>query len=104
MGIQPIFLLSISRTGSTLIQRIVGAHEGVATVSEPWLLLPHAYTLRPAGIDAEYVHPLLVAAIEDFSAELPRGREDYLEEMRDFALRLYAKAAGDAATHFLDKT
>jgi hypothetical protein len=104
MGIQPIFLFSISRTGSTLIQRIVGAHEGVATVSEPWLLLPHAYTLRPGGVDAEYVHPLLVTAIEDFSAELPRGHEDYLEEMREFTLRLYAKAAGDGATHFLDKT
>jgi hypothetical protein len=104
MGIQPIFLFSISRTGSTLIQRIVGAHEGIATVSEPWLLLPHAYTLRPAGVDAEYVHPLLVTAIEDFCAELPGGREDYLEEMRDFALRLYRKAASEGATHFLDKT
>jgi hypothetical protein len=87
-----------------LIQRILGAHTGVATVSEPWLLLPHAYTLRDRGIDAEYVHPLLVDAIEDFCAELPGGREEYIDEMRAFALRLYEQAAGEGATHFLDKT
>jgi hypothetical protein len=104
MGIQPIFLFSISRSGSTLVQRILGAHEGIATVSEPWLLLPHAYSLRERGVDAEYVQPLLAAAIEDFCAELPGGRERYLEEVRGFALRLYEQAAGEDATHFLDKT
>ncbi|HEY0390950.1 MAG TPA: sulfotransferase [Solirubrobacterales bacterium] len=104
MSIQPIFLFSISRSGSTLVQRIIGAHEGVATTSEPWLLLPQAYTLRPRGVDAEYVHPLLVTAIEDFCEELPGGRDDYLDEMRKFISSLYEKAAGEGATHFLDKT
>lgn len=104
MGIQPIFLFSISRSGSTLVQRILGAHEGVATASEPWLLLPQAYTLRPRGVDAEYVHPLLVTAIEDFCEGLPGGRDDYLDELRRFTLRLYEKAAGDGAAYFLDKT
>ncbi len=104
MGIEPIFLLSISRTGSTLIQRILGAHTGVATVSEPWLLLPQAYALRGSGVDAEYVQPLMAMAIEDFCAELPGGRGEYLDEVRAFALRLYGQAAGEGATHFLDKT
>jgi hypothetical protein len=104
MALQPIFLFSISRSGSTLIQRIIAAHEGVATTSEPWLLLPYAYTLRPRGVDAEYVHPLMVAAIEDFCAELPGGSEDYLAELRRLALDLYEGAAGSGATHFLDKS
>ena len=104
MALQPIFLFSISRSGSTLIQRIIAAHDGVATTSEPWLLLPYAYTLRPQGVDAEYVHPLMVAAIEDFCKELPRGEEDYLAELRRFSLDLYEKAAGEGATHFLDKS
>jgi hypothetical protein len=103
-AVRPIFLFSISRSGSTLIQRIIATHEGVATVSEPWLLLPHAYTLRRQGVDAEYVHSLLVTAIEDFCKELPGGSEDYLAELRQFALRLYEKAAGDGATYFLDKS
>jgi Sulfotransferase family len=82
MSIRPIFLFSISRSGSTLVQRIIAAHDGVATASEPWLLLPHAYTLRPQGIDAEYVHPLLVTAIEDFAQSLPKGGDDYVDELR----------------------
>jgi hypothetical protein len=104
MAIKPIFLFSISRAGSTLVQRIIAAHDGIATASEPWLLLPHAYTLRPQGVDAEYVHPLLVTAIEDFAATLPEGGDDYVEELRRFALRLYEKAAGPEDAYFLDKS
>lgn len=102
-NVRPIFLFSISRSGSTLVQRILASHKEIATVSEPWLLLPHAYTLRPRGVDAEYMHPLLVTAIEDFCEQLPGGREDYREQMRRFALELYERAAG-GAPYFLDKS
>jgi Sulfotransferase family len=104
VAIRPIFVFSITRSGSTLVQRVIAAHEGVATVSEPWLLLPYLYTLRREGIDAEYTHPLLVTAIEDFCKELPAGSEDYRHELRDFVLRLYEKAAGPGARYFLDKS
>jgi hypothetical protein len=104
MSIQPIFIFSTSRSGSTLVQRIIAAHEGVATVSEPWLLLPHLYALKKDGIIAEYVHPLMVTAIEDFCETLPDGQEDYRHELREHILRLYRKAAGDDARYFLDKS
>ena len=104
MGIAPIFLFSISRSGSTLVQRILAAHDGVATVSEPWLLLPLVYSLRRDGVLAEYVHPLMVDAIEDFYGEFPLGREDYLLQAREFAGQLYEKAAGDGARYFVDKS
>jgi hypothetical protein len=104
MAIRPIFIFSISRSGSTLVQRVIGAHEGVATVSEPWLLLPQLFAFRPRGIQAEYVHPLMVSALEEFCTHLPDGVDDYYGELHDFVLRLYHKAAGGDATHFLDKT
>jgi Sulfotransferase family len=105
MAIQPIFIFSVSRSGSTLLQRIVAAHPGVATVSEPWLLLPYAYAMRSRGIDAEYPHAKMVSAIEDFCEELPRKRQDYRDELRRCALSLYEKAAGDSnARYFLDKS
>ena len=44
----------------------------------------------------------MVQAVEDFCREL--GIDDYFEEMRTFALRLYAKATNGAARYFLDKT
>lgn len=104
MTIRPIFVFSITRSGSTLVQRIIAAHKGVATASEPWLLLPYLYTLRSSGIVAEYTHRLMVAAIEDFCKELPRGVDDYRSEMHDLVVRLYERAADQEATHFLDKT
>jgi Sulfotransferase family len=104
MAIQPIFIFSVSRSGSTLVQRVIASHPGVATVSEPWLLLPYLYPLRPFGVSAEYQHKSLVKAIEDFCATLPAEGDDYREELRDFVLRLYAKAAGDDARYFVDKS
>jgi hypothetical protein len=104
VSVQPIFIFSASRSGSTLVQRIVAAHEGVSTAPEPWILLPHAYALRDRGVDAEYFQHLLATAIEDFWARLPDGEADYLEAMREFALGLYARAAEEGATHFVDKS
>jgi hypothetical protein len=104
MAIQPIFIFSVSRSGSTLVQRVIAAHNDVATVSEPWILLPYLYTLRSRGVTAEYEHELMVTAIEDFCRELPAEEEDYRAELRNFVLRLYEKAAGREARYFLDKS
>jgi hypothetical protein len=53
MAINPIFIFSVSRSGSTLVQRVIAAHNGVATVSEPWILLPYLYTSRSRGVTTE---------------------------------------------------
>jgi hypothetical protein len=104
MAIRPIFIFSITRSGSTLLQRVIAAHEGVATVSEPWVLLPYLYTLRERGVVAEYTHPLMARAVDDFCRQLPGGVDDYRREIRTMVLRLYEKAAGDGARFFLDKS
>lgn len=103
MGVQPIFVFSLPRAGSTLVQRVIGTHPDVHTVSEPWLLLPLVYSLRTRGARAEYWHESSAEAIADFCKQLPRGQDDYDDALRDFALRLYGEAAGDAR-YFLDKT
>jgi hypothetical protein len=100
----PLFLLSLPRSGSTLAQRILAAHGAIATVSEPWILLPYLYTLRERGIYAEYNHRALARAVEDFCEVLPGGRDDYVAEIRELALRLYGKASPAGARYFLDKT
>ncbi len=102
--IAPIFLFSLPRSGSTLAQRILGTCKNVATVTEPWLLLPYIYTLKEDGCYAEYDHENVVSAINDFIKVLPNSKADYIAEMREFVLRLYAKASGEGARYFLDKT
>ncbi len=102
--IRPIFVLSLPRSGSTLVQRVLATHPQISTAAEPWLLLPHGYALRERGMAAEYTQPIAARAIREFVAELPEGEDDYWSALRGFALELYTKAAEPDATHFLDKT
>jgi hypothetical protein len=104
MTIRPLFLLSLPRSGSTLVQRVMGAHPDIATAAEPWVLLPHAYATRATGVYAEYGHALAARAIQEFAEGLPGGQETYRHELRAFMLRLYEHAGGGTGVYFLDKT
>lgn len=103
-AITPVFLFSLPRSGSTLTQRVLATHSEIETASEPWVLLPFLFTRRREGVYAAYGHKLAVDAIEDFCAGLPDGEAGYREELREFALRLYARRAGAGKRYFLDKT
>lgn len=102
--ITPIFLFSLPRSGSTLLQRILVGNKIISSVSEPWLLLPYFYTLKKSGIYSEYANRHLVTAIQDLCDEMPEGIKDYRSEIRKFTLNVYQKIAGEDKTYFLDKT
>lgn len=102
--IRPVFLFSAPRSGSTLVQRVLAAHEGVATTAEPWLLLPLLAIQRANLPDTGHWQRLSALAIAEFAGHLPDGRADVDAALRQAALRLYRQAAGPQATHFLDKT
>ena len=104
MSQRPLFLLSLPRSGSTLVQRVLAAHEEISTAPETWLLLPQIYALRERGAFAEYSQTSGACAIREFAERLPNGRADYDEELRRFVLALYAKASRGKGTYFLDKT
>ncbi|HXY71105.1 MAG TPA: sulfotransferase [Actinomycetota bacterium] len=99
----PLFLLSLPRSGSTLLQRVLATHPEVGTVPEPWLLLPQLYARRGAGVYAEYGYGPSSRAIDAFADGLPGGSDAYDRELREFVLHLYRLAAG-GAPYFLDKT
>lgn len=100
---KPVFLLSLPRSGSTLLQRVLASHSRIATAAEPWLLLPLIYPLRSAGVAAIYEHQRLFEAVEDFCGRLPNRRSDYLGAVAEMVTGLYAKIGTDA-DYFLDKT
>jgi len=79
-------------------------HSKIDSVSEPWILLPHVYTLKSDGIFAEYSHATCYMAIQDFIDNLPNKERDYLDAMRSFFLSLYEKVCDPNAEYFLDKT
>jgi hypothetical protein len=113
MSVRPIFIFSAPRSGSTLLQRVLAAHSRITTASEPWLLLAPISPLYD-GLPAPGARdPLIHEALEDFIGELPGGRADYRRAVREFALALYARAAGadgpdgragTDAVYFVDKT
>jgi Sulfotransferase family len=83
---------------------MLAAHPLITSSAEPWVLLPFLYTLRRDGVQAEYGHSTAVQAIDEFCRfHLDGGRARYLEEGREFFLRLYTQAAA-GRPYFLDKT
>lgn len=100
----PIFLLSLPRSGSTLLQRLIATHPEVATASEPWLLLPLLAGFREGDVFATYRQRYLVEAFEDFLGALPEGESAYREAVRAFASTLYERACLQGESYFLDKT
>jgi hypothetical protein len=102
--ITPVFLLSVPRSGSTLVQRVLGAHDGVATAAEPWVLLPTLLPLRDPMPLAPGWYQTMAGAVRDFVAELPDRTHSYREALRSFAERLYADAAPAGTRFFLDKS
>jgi hypothetical protein len=93
-----VFLFSLPRSGSTLLQRILATHPDIATAPEPWIVLPAVYAHRPAGVYAEYGHWAMATAVDEFCGGL-----DAASPVRDLLLDAYARARGDAR-YFLDKT
>ncbi|MEO0812437.1 MAG: sulfotransferase, partial [Myxococcota bacterium] len=100
------FILCTPRSGSTLLQRMLGAHSQVYTHPEPHLLTPLYHLGYYANVDAApYDHINAAAALRELTEELPRGEEDYLDALRAYARTLYDRIREPSgAPIFLDKT
>lgn len=101
---KPLFIFSLPRSGSTLLQRILSISQSISTASEPWILLPCIYALKTDGVYSEYWHKQSVRAIRDFYEGFPNGRYDYSDELHKFIINLYKKRSNPDSVYFLDKT
>lgn len=104
MTITPVFLFSLPRSGSTLLQRLLATHPAVHTASEPWFLLPLLFSLKDDGVRAVYGHRWLRVAVDDLIGVLPHGRADYLDALAGCARELYARTSPPGTRYFVDKT
>lgn len=104
-GANLAFLISPPRSGSTLLQRILGAHPDIHTLPEPWIMLNACHGLRDAGIEADYEPALAARAVGGFLDEIGGGAETYYRAVRAMTDQLYAAALhASGARIFLDKT
>ena len=105
--VTPVFLLSLPRSGSTMLQRELARHPEIATVSEPWFMLGLVQPTAGMQVAADYDHHSLRVAFEDLIARLPGGEADWSAAARAAAQLLYDRLAGSDggdARFFLDKT
>lgn len=104
---QLLFVVSPPRAGSTLLQRMLGAHSQVFTHPEPHLITPLAFLGYHDTVDAApYDHVNAAEAIRSYVDALPNGEADYLDALRAYADTMYGRmlATAPGKTRFLDKT
>jgi len=103
---QLVFVISAPRSGSTLLQRMLGSHSEVFTHPEPHMITPMAHLGLYGQVDrAPYDHINAAEAMRSFVEGLPRGEEDYLDALRAYSDTLYARMlATSGRSRFLDKT
>ena len=99
----PLYILSLPRSGSTLLQKVLALHPEIETASEPWILLPLLYALRRSGAVAEYSHGNAVRGIEDFLGDIG-GTDRYLADIGALVRSMYEDKACSRSAYFLDKT
>lgn len=102
--VTPIFIFSLPRTGSTLLQRLVAAHPDVATESETWLLLPLFYLTKKEGSFAEYSVNLASTGTKEIFSKIEGGEEGYRKDIARVATRIYGKLTNNNEKYFLEKT
>jgi len=101
-----VFVISPPRAGSTLLQRMMGAHAEVFTHPEPHLISPIAHLGVYGNVDkAPYDHINAAEAMKAFIEDLPNGEQDYLDALRGYTDTLYGRMLSTSdCSYFLDKT
>lgn len=105
-GERMVFVVSPPRSGSTLVQRMIGSHSEVHTHPEPHLITPLAYLGYYDTVDkAPFDHINSAEAIRLFVDSLPNKEEDYLDALRAYCDTLYGRSLVPTGKRFfMDKT
>ncbi len=101
--IKPIFILSVPRSGSSLMLSILSAHKKIAGMAETWLLLPFLYANKEQGTLTNYCHTFAYQGLTDLITNLPGKENQYNIYLREFFENLYG-ALAENHDYFLDKT
>ena len=102
--LRPLFIFSLPRAGSTLLQRLLSLHEDISSCPEPWVALPPLVGLEANAARAIYGHAPMANALSGFVDELPGGNAEYMSRVAEFVDGLYSSVAGSRKGYFLDKT
>lgn len=100
----PIFLFSLPRAGSTLLQKILMAHSQIASTGEPWILLPLLRMFEEGAIFADYGHRSAQRSFESLFATEGTNKTLYHKAVKQLTNTLYSAWCPNSEIYFLDKT
>ena len=100
---RPVFLLSLPRAGSTLLQRLLLMSGRCATLGEPSLLLRFLGEGPVMARKATYWESLIETSTEDIRKAWPEFDGAYRTGVREMMQRIYEGLAG-GKEFFIDKT
>jgi sulfotransferase family protein len=103
-NVKPIFILSLPRTGSTLLQRVLMSHSKISSFAEPHFLLPFVYANKKEGTLTNYSHASSYKAVNDVVNNLPNKENDFFKYLNEFSLKMYNSLSDEKSIYFLDKT
>ena len=101
-----VLLIGSPRSGSTMLQRMIGSHSAVFTRPEPHMLTPLAFLGYHDTVEkAPYDHINAAKAIREYVDALPGGETDYLDALRAYTDVMYGRILeGREQRYFMDKT
>ncbi|MGZ0654649.1 sulfotransferase family protein [Coraliomargarita sp. W4R72] len=100
---QPIFILSLPRSGSTLLQRLLLANEQFATLGEPSLLLRFLGDHQRIKRYTSYRDNNVEISMHDMRSKWPGFDQSYQKGVRNMMLEIYRNLA-EGKRYFIDKT
>lgn len=103
MTTRVVFVTSLPRSGSTLLQKMLSVSPDVASSAEPWIMLPFWGMRQPGAGRSVYFHHTAANAINDFVGNITDGEAAWARAVGNFARPLYEAAAAGKPV-FLDKT
>lgn len=99
----PLFIFSLPRSGSTLLQKVLSTNSQVSTTAETWFLLHLLQARRADDIVAIYNHRNAVLAVNEFLAR-SAGDDCYRQETASYIINLYSRLFPGDGRYALDKT
>lgn len=97
------FIFSLPRAGSTYVQRVLSAAEGVRTTSEPWLLPPLLGIRHGEQPYADFAYDHVRRGIEGMLQDLPDADAAWRRSVRVMVESLYREFCSSGEI-FIDKT
>lgn len=99
-----VFIYSLPRSGSTLLQRYLCRNSAFNTLSEPWIALPILYAFKKDLVFSEYEHHLFYRAYGDLEKQGLDLDKVRLNVSRSALDSYYRSVSAPEAEVFVDKT